>query len=131
MKVLTVLFTVLFSMQANAIFLSHCSNYSTANQPVSFLYESCLNRNFRDIQQETGNKVYLQYCMNFGEEVQYSFTSCINNNFREIQREVKTYLSYCSNFKKDDLDYSFQSCVNNNYRDIERELNQPTDPDQD
>lgn len=124
MKVLTIFLISMISLQAEAVFLNHCSNYATNNQPVSYMYESCVNRNFREIEMALENKVYLRHCMNFGEKVQYSFTNCINSNFRDIQRELSTFINYCVNFDQDELGYTFQSCVNRNYREIQRDLDQ-------
>lgn len=123
MKSLIVLAIALFSLNANALFLRHCTNFAYGNKAVSYSYESCVNSNFDEIQRELDNKVYTQYCMNFGDEVSYSFTSCINNNFQRIERELKnTYLSHCFNSFPKELTYSFQSCVNRNFNEVQRDL---------
>lgn len=123
MKAIILALTSLFVVEAQAVFLNHCSNFLFQDQAVSYSYESCVNRNFQTVERELENKVYMQYCSNFGDEVQYSYTSCINRNFRNIERELNVFLSFCSNFSRDELDYSFQSCVNRNFREISRELN--------
>ena len=109
-----------FSNTNEKIFLSYCSNFGDG---VSYSYQSCVNRNFSNIQREL-NGAFFSYCSNFGDEVSYSFTSCLNRNFDAVERELdyNVFLSYCSNFSRSELDFSFTSCVNSNYRAIERAL---------
>lgn len=124
MKVVTVFLLFIFSLNVEALNLNQCSNFSTANQPVSHMYENCINYNNRKIENALANRVYFRNCMNFGEKVEIRFTNCINDNFRELQRILKSYLSNCTNFSRDQLEYSFQFCVNRNYREIQRVINQ-------
>jgi len=123
-KLILALAVMLTSLNANAIFLQSCHNNSYGDDAVSFSYQSCVNRNFREIEREIDEPVFLQHCSNYGDRVEYSFTSCINRNFRTIERKIKDpiFLSLCSNFNPDRLDFSFESCVNRNYRNIERSL---------
>ena len=127
MKLLAVLSLTILSSQAHAIYLSHCHNFTSSHQAVSYSYESCVNRNFREIEREFDNKVYLSHCMNFGDKVSYSFTSCINRNFRTVEIEMNNLLSHCTNFNDEELSYSFQSCVNRNYREVELDISKDSD----
>ena len=109
--------------QSHAVYLNHCSNISSPGQPVSYSYESCVNRNFFTIQSEI-NGLYLPHCFNSSRDVvDYSFTSCINRNFRSIAVRLREYAPSCFNYNRHKLDYTFTSCVSSNYRTIERKLN--------
>lgn len=114
----------LTSFSANAIFLQQCFNHVSGNQAVSYSYQSCINRNFREIERNIETPVFLQHCSNYGTRVDYFFTSCINRNFKEIEREINEpiFLNFCTNFTPDRLDFSYTSCVNRNYRALERVL---------
>lgn len=123
-KLILALAITLTSFSANAIFLQNCHNTSWGNDAVSFSYQSCLNRNFREIERATPGSLFLQHCSNFGSQVSYFFESCVNNNFRSIERAIDNpiFLSLCHNFSRDRLDFAFESCVNRNFSTVEREL---------
>jgi uncharacterized protein YecT (DUF1311 family) len=109
---------VTFAPKAQALFLQHCFNHG---QGVSHSFQSCVNRNFREIDRELNT--FSGYCTNFSRtEVDYSFTSCIDRNFRTADREIDTFLQFCSNFRRDELSFSYISCVNRNFSTIEREI---------
>lgn len=106
--------------QENKSFFSYCSHFGDG---VSFSFSSCVNSNFRTVQNDLGG--FYSYCSNFGDEVSFSYISCIQSNFRTAERnsDGSLYLSYCSNFDRDRLDFSFVSCVNSNFRSIQTYLN--------
>ncbi|MCO4792880.1 MAG: hypothetical protein KC493_04155 [Bacteriovoracaceae bacterium] len=123
-KLIATLAFVLVSTNAHAIFLQSCYNHTFGDEAVSYSYQSCSNSNFREIERNIEEPMFLQHCSNFGDQVQYSYTSCMNRNFREIERKLEqpVFLSHCSNFRPDTLDFSFESCVRRNYSEIERKL---------
>ena len=127
MKNLIAAFALLFSLSASAnVYLQQCYNYASPNQPVSFSFQSCLNRNFREIDRAAGT--FSQYCSNIGDTVSYSFTSCVRRNFSNVDYKYpQMYLQFCSNFGRDRMDYGYESCVNRNFRTVERELNRRLD----
>ncbi|MBT3586213.1 MAG: hypothetical protein HN509_15000 [Halobacteriovoraceae bacterium] len=125
MKTLLATAVMIFSFNANALFLNSCYNTTFGDEAVSYSYESCLNRNFREIEREVDEIMFLNRCSNFPRNmVSYSFTSCLTRNFREIERKLgnSIFLNRCTSFRTDTLDFSFTSCVNRNFRTIEREL---------
>ncbi len=111
-------------MAEDKVYLSNCYNYISDNDPVSFSYESCVNRNFRTSGREM-NGLYLSTCINFDRnEVSSSFTYCINSNFSSIALNLKDrpYLLNCYNFSPKRLDISFINCVNRNFKIVGRAL---------
>lgn len=114
-----------FSTPAHALYLSYCSNFAPSpNNPVSFSYQSCVNRNFSEVRRASDDALYLQFCQNYGNSVGLSYTGCINRNFSAIERtlEPRPYLQYCMNLSRDQLDSSFISCVNRNFSTIQRAM---------
>lgn len=124
MKKLIALAIVLATSNAHAIFLQSCYNHTFGNEAVSFSYQSCLNSNFREIERNIDEPIFLQYCSNIGDRVSFSFTSCVNRNFREVERKLDqpVFLQHCSNFRPDTLDFSYESCVRRNFSEVERKL---------
>jgi len=122
MKKLLVIVTILISINSQALFLNYCMN--TGNQ-YSSSFGFCINDNFRSIEREIDELIYLSNCDNYmSDGISSSFEFCINQNFRSIERalDYKLFLSYCYNSDQDLVDYFFVSCVNNNFRSIEREI---------
>ncbi len=105
-------------------YVSHCSNFATSGQPVSYSFSSCINNNFHSLGREFDSPVYTSYCSNIGRSVSFSFISCINNNFRTLARALDStvYISNCASYDSNRLSPSFVSCANNNFRRIQYEL---------
>jgi hypothetical protein len=123
-KLIAVMAFVLVSTNAHAIFLQSCYNHTFGNDAVSFSYQSCINSNFREIERNIDEPIFLSYCSNIGDRVSFSFTSCINRNFSEVERKLgqPIFLSHCTNFSQDRLDFSYESCVRRNFSEIERNI---------
>ena len=121
---LIVSFLLFVSLSANAnLFLPSCYNYSNGNDAVSFIYQACVNNNFRAIDRAVEGSQFFQYCSNSGNQVSYFYLSCVQNNFRTADRALRDrnlFLQRCSNFIQDTLDFSFRNCLNSNWRKIER-----------
>lgn len=64
-------------------------------------------------------KLFVSYCMNFGDTVSSSFESCVNRNFSAVERalEGRAYFSYCMNFG-DQVSSSFTSCISRNFNSL-------------
>lgn len=118
-------FSVSIQASEDKAYVSHCSNFTSGNQAVSYSFSSCVNNNFNSLGRDFESPVYTSYCSNFGNSVSYSFISCINNNFSTLARALdrSIYISHCGNYSSDELSYSFVSCANNNFRRINQELN--------
>lgn len=123
-KLIAVMAFVLVSTSAHAIFLQSCYNHTFGNDAVSFSYQSCINSNFREIERNIDEPIFLSYCSNIGDRVSFSFTSCINRNFSEVERKLgqPIFLSHCTNFSQDRLDFSYESCVRRNFSEVERNI---------
>lgn len=119
MKLLLALIISVSSVYAS---VTTCYNYPSAQRPVSFSYETCLNKNFRDLAERLDYANYMRRCSNYsGRRVSYGFTACINNNFRELASEFDDlYLSSCYNSGTDELSYGFKSCVRRNIEILDR-----------
>ena len=108
-----------FSLSTFATTIMNCHNHAPRGG-VSFSYENCVNRNFRQINWEL--ELPHNHCVNYGNTVNPNFTYCIERNFERIEREIDSfYLRWCQNYGPT-LSYIFQSCVNDNFRKIDRAL---------
>ena len=116
---LGIIFVFLLSSSVQAIYLSPCYNYG---DQVSFSFESCINRNFRDIDHALDRRVWPQHCFASQGRADFSFVSCINRNFRYVENVLgRIYLEHCYN-SNEQVTFGFESCVNRNFRSIEREI---------
>lgn len=67
-------------------FYSYCIN---PGRDVDYFYLYCVNANFRDVQRQLQNRVYLQDCQNYDRtKLDYFYVSCVNSNFNQVQRAV-------------------------------------------
>lgn len=117
------LFCFFLAPSAHALFIQQCHNSgATQFNPVSFSFQSCINRNFREIEYYLDTRFFFQQCHNFGTGVSFAYINCINRNFSEARRAVggPIFLPRCSNFRSDMLEWQFMSCVNQNFRYVER-----------
>ncbi len=112
------------ALSSQAISLENCRNY-TQTGGVSFSYESCVNRNFREISYELDLNLY--HCTNYSNQVDPSFTSCINRNFQNVRRTAnRLFLMNCYNYGTT-LNYYFVSCTNRNFEEIQKYINLNTE----
>ncbi len=109
--------SILMASSVHAIPILSCFNNSPT-RGVSFSYENCVNRNFREVRWKL--RLNLNNCTNYSNQVDPSYIYCIERNFDIVDRALSnTYLRSCSNYGAK-LSYFFQSCVNDNFRKIER-----------
>ncbi len=114
---LKIVISLLVFTSAQAIFLETCRNYAP-NGGVSMSYESCINRNFRQIDYELNTNLYR--CRNYSRYADQNFTYCIDSNFQEVRRRAdRIFLMRCFNHTRN-LSYNFIDCANRNFDEIER-----------
>ena len=123
MKRIVLVLSLIFVVNsfAQVLHLQYCQNFS--QNSLSFMFENCVNNNFRRIDQFTNT--FSTFCSNFSRTgVQFQYQNCLNQNFREIQFELDTFLRDCRNnpFPGREIDQFFINCVNDNFRRIQWEL---------
>lgn len=124
MKKLITLVALFTIFSGHAIFLDKCNNTDLrTGQGVSFRFESCIDRNFWDIESYTHNTRF-KSCDNMRfDRVSSFYVRCINDNFSKVSFEIPgSFIKHCFQFDRDKLEVRFIDCVNDNFDNIERAI---------
>ena len=120
---LLALILTVYSQTASAIHLRHCHN---PGQKFSRIFEHCVNDNFRTIEREIDNSIFLSSCHNGinNDGISYMFENCINRNFRKIKDSLNTnvFINSCYNHDMNRVRLGYVSCINNNFYAIGRAI---------
>jgi len=109
------LFTIGFSAQASQ--LDFCYTGSSA---VGAGYKSCVNFNFKKIEDKLGTDLSLCNSLN-KHSVSKSFEDCISNNFKKIEYVIPAELKECK-LMGSKMNGSYSSCISDNFKNIEKYL---------
>jgi len=112
---------MLFSSNANAIYLRNCSNLGTTFRVCSIF----VNINFSVVNRALGQEMFLSECHNTSSKgVSKLYEQCINENFAKIADALENQVSFrlCNNRKKHKVSREFISCIDENFDIVESEL---------
>jgi len=109
------LITIGFSAQANQ--LDFCYTGSSA---VGTGFKSCVNFNFKKIEDKLGTELNLCNSLN-KHTVAKAFVDCIDHNFKKIEYVIPAELKECQ-LMGNRMTYSYSSCISDNFTTIEKYL---------